>query len=124
MEDTLLIGDHLLVDKLAYAPPGTVSKQILPYTDVKRGDIIVFRYPVDIRQTFVKRAIGIPGDHLKLVNKQLFLNGHLVNEPYVYHKTEYIDSYRDNFPSEPNVHVSEGALEMLTNHVKNGEVVV
>ena len=56
MEDTLLIGDHLLVDKLAYAPSGPVSKHILPYTEVKRGDIIVFRYPVDIQQTFVKRV--------------------------------------------------------------------
>src|ERR1017187_10123092 len=55
MEDTLLIGDHLLVDKLAYAPPGPISKFVLPYEPVKRGDIIVFRYPVDIRQTFVKR---------------------------------------------------------------------
>ena len=105
MEDTLLIGDHLLVDKLAYAPRGPVSKYMLPYTEVKRGDIIVFRYPVDIQQTFVKRCIGVPGDHIRLVDKQLILNGHPVNEPYVYHKTEYIDSYRDNFPSEPNVHV-------------------
>src|SRR5213082_2327478 len=76
MEDTLLIGDHLLVDKLAYAPAGPVSKYILPYTDVKRGDIIVFRYPVDIRQTFVKRVIGVPGDHIRLENKAVWLNGH------------------------------------------------
>ena len=61
MEDTLLIGDHLLVDKLAYAPPGPLTKRLLPYEDVHRGDIIVFRYPVDIKQTFVKRVIGIPG---------------------------------------------------------------
>src|SRR5271157_5866310 len=88
MEDTLLIGDHLLVDKLAYSPSGPASKHILPYTDVKRGDIIVFRYPVDIQQTFVKRCIGVPGDRIKLVDKQLILNGHAVNEPYVYHKTE------------------------------------
>jgi len=73
MEDTLLIGDHLLVDKLSYAPSGLISKHILPYEDVQRGDIIVFRYPVDIQQTFVKRAIGIPGDHIRLVNKQLIL---------------------------------------------------
>src|SRR6266550_7055639 len=57
MEDTLLIGDHLLVDKLAYAPAGPVSKYVLPYAEPKRGDIIVFRYPVDISQTFVKRCI-------------------------------------------------------------------
>src|SRR3954451_23604750 len=51
MEDTLLIGDHLLVDKLAYAPSGPVSKYLLPYEEPKHGDIIVFRYPVDISQT-------------------------------------------------------------------------
>jgi signal peptidase I len=124
MEDTLLIGDHLLVDKLAYSPYGPISHHILPYTDVKRGDIIVFRYPVDIRQTFVKRAIGVPGDRIRLVDKQLILNGNRVTEPYVYHKTEYIDSYRDNFPGEPNVHVAESAMDMLMNHVQNGEVVV
>jgi signal peptidase I len=124
MEDTLLIGDHLLVDKLAYSPAGNVSRHVLPYTEVKRGDIIVFRYPVDIRQTFVKRAIGVPGDHIRLVDKQLVLNGRRVDEPYVYHKTEYIDTYRDNFPSEPNVHVAESAMDMLTNHVTGGEVVV
>lgn len=124
MEDTLLIGDHLLVDKLAYSPGGPVSKHILPYSDVKRGDIIVFRYPVDIRQTFVKRAIGVPGDRIRLVDKQLILNGNRVKEPYVYHKTEYIDSYRDNFPGEPNVHVAESAMDMLMNHVQGGDVVV
>src|SRR5690242_554293 len=117
MEDTLLIGDHLLVDKLSFAPAGPVSNKILPYTEVKRGDIIVFRYPVDIKQTFVKRAIGIPGDRIRLVNKRLVLNGHVANEPYVYHKTEYIDSYRDNFPGDPNVHVAESAIDMLTNHI-------
>src|SRR5450755_4168327 len=84
MEDTLLIGDHLLVDKLAYAPGGPISKYILPYEDVKRGDIIVFRYPVDIKQTFVKRVMGVPGDHIRLENKAVWLNGHKLNEPYKY----------------------------------------
>ena len=124
MEDTLLIGDHLLVDKLAYAPPGPVTKYVLPYSEVNRGDIIVFRYPVDIRQTFVKRAIGVPGDHIRLVNKNLILNGKQVTEPYVYHKTEYIDSYRDNFPGDPNVHLLGSAQEMLEKHVQSGDVVV
>jgi len=72
----------------------------------------------------MKRAIGLPGDHIKLVNKQLVLNGHRVSEPYVYHKTEYLDSYRDDFPSEPNIHVSQGAEDMLRHHVEGGEVVV
>src|ERR1051325_9572641 len=67
MENSLLIGDHVLVDKLLYAPSGPVSKKILPYRNVRRGDVIVFRYPLDIRQDYVKRAIGVPGDHIKLV---------------------------------------------------------
>jgi len=124
MEDTLLIGDHLLVDKLAFAPSGPVSRFLLPYTDVKRGDIIVFRYPVDIRQTFVKRCMGVPGDRIRIINKQVYLNGVKLDEPYKYHKSDFIDAYRDNFPGEPNVMVEKGALEMLTQHVSNGEIVV
>jgi signal peptidase I len=124
MEDTLLIGDHLLVDKLADAPGGPISKYLLPYTDVKRGDIIVFRYPTDIQQTFVKRCMGVPGDHIRVVNKQVYLNGHQLVEPYKYNKTDYIDSYRDNFPGEPNVTLERGAVEMLQNNIVDGEVVV
>ena len=123
MEDTLLIGDHLLVDKLAYAPVGPVSKYILPYQEIKRGDIIVFRYPMDVTQTYVKRVVGIPGDRIHIRNKQVFRNGEKLNEPYTYFKTEYIDSYRDNFPSDPNTRISEAAQEMLEKKV-NGEIVV
>src|ERR1700746_3338271 len=83
MEDTLLIGDHLLVDKLAYAPKGSFSKFVLPYEDPKDGDIIVFRYPVDITQTFVKRVLGSPGDHIKIIDQQVYRNGVKLNEPYV-----------------------------------------
>src|SRR5580658_8449416 len=95
MEDTLLVGDHLLVDKLASAPGGSITASLLPYSDVHRGDIIVFRYPIDIKQTFVKRVMGVAGDHLRLENKKVFLcpspcangaSGHLLNEPYVVHK--------------------------------------
>jgi signal peptidase I len=124
MEDTLLVGDHLLVDKLAYAPAGPISKYILPYEQVKRGDIIVFRYPVDIKQTYVKRCMGLPGDHIKLVDKQLYLNGKKLDEPYVYHKSAFIDAYRDNFPGEPDMQVSALGKDMLDNHVVNGEVIV
>src|ERR1700733_5184709 len=125
MEDTLLIGDHLLVDKLAYAPSGSFSKYILPYREPRHGDIIVFRYPVDITQTFVKRTIGVPGDHIKIVAQQVYRNGKKLDEPYVYHKSPYPDSYRDNFPSsEPNLMLSDPAKEMLANNVVNGEVVV
>jgi len=124
MEDSLLIGDHLLVDKLAYAPSGGASKYILPYREPKRGDVIVFRYPVDINQTFVKRCIGVPGDRIRVINKQVYLNGVRLDEPYTYHKSDYIDSYRDNFPGEPNVSVDRRATDMLLNHVINNEVVV
>ena len=123
MEDTLLVGDHLLVDKLAFAPPGTISKHFLPYTEPRRGDIIVFRYPGDISQTFVKRCIGVPGDHIRLINKDLILNGRAVREPYVYHKAEFFDPYRDDFPLSA-IHAPALAVDMLMHHVENGEVVV
>ena len=127
MEDTLLIGDHLLVDKLAYAPAGSISKYLLPYEEPRHGDIIVFRYPVDISQTFVKRVIGVPGDHIKLINRIVYRNGVRLNEPYAYHKFAYLDS-RDNFPGEPTIGAeglqAQFQSDMLANHVVNGEVVV
>lgn len=124
MENSLLIGDHLLVDKMTYSPAGSLSKYILPLRDPKRGDIIVFRYPVDIKQTFVKRVIGIPGDRIKLVNKEVYRNGAKLDEPYAVHNSNYIESYRDNFPSDPGFQVYPPALEMLQEHQVNGEVVV
>lgn len=124
MEDNLLIGDHLLVDKLSYSPSGAIGKALLPYTEVKRGDIIVFHYPLNIRENYVKRIIGVPGDRLRIENKQLFLNGEAIEEPYKFHKHSYIDSYRDNFPGTPNVPLPERALEMLEKNVQNGELVV
>ena len=130
MEDTLLIGDHLLVDKLAYAPAGPVSKYLLPYEQPKHGDIIVFRYPADITQTFVKRVIGVPGDRIKMIHRIVYRNGVQLNEPYVYHKFPY-DPTRDNFPGEASPfadpsHPLQGTLQadMLEHHVVNGEVVV
>src|ERR1700726_4102986 len=89
MQDTLLIGDHLLVDKLAYAPAGPLSRHLLPYQDPKHGDIIVFRYPPEISQTLVKRLIGMPGDRLKINGGVVYRNGIRLNEPYVYHKYAY-----------------------------------
>lgn len=124
MEDTLLVGDHLLVDKLAYAPAGGAASLLLPYSEVERGDIVVFRYPEDITQTFVKRVIGKPGDRLRFEEQQLFLNGQRVKESFVYHKSGYVDPYRDNFPSLPNVALSEAATTMLETNVQNGDLVV
>jgi signal peptidase I len=131
MEDTLLIGDHIVVDKLAYAPAGPIGRYLLPYEQPKRGDIIAFQYPVDISQLFVKRVIGVPGDHLKIVNQQVYINGRRLTEPYVYHKSGYFDPYRDNFPSAsntleeiPNPKRDKLLANMLSKHVIDGEVVV
>ena len=125
MQDTLLIGDHVLVDKLVYSPPGGITSKLLPYRDVRRGDIIVFRYPLNIKEDYVKRAIGIPGDRIKLVNKQLWLNGRPVQEPYVIHASSYPSRYRDNFPENAaDEGLPQRAQEMLRDHVKDGELVV
>jgi signal peptidase I len=72
----------------------------------------------------VKRVIGVPGDRLRLIDKEVYVNGRRLVEPYVQHITPYIDPYRDNFPQEPNVRLFEGGERMLRNNVVNGEVVV
>ena len=128
MHNTLLTGDHLIVDKLAYAPPGPVSKYLLPYQQLKRGDIIVFKHPTLITVDYVKRVIGLPGDRIKLMNKQVFLNGKPLNEPYVIHENNFY-SYRDNFPLgepeyNPDPQMAARASEMLRNDVVHGELVV
>ena len=124
MESTLLIGDHVLVDKLVFAPQDGAAAHALPNREVRRGDIIVFRYPLDIRQDYVKRAIGIPGDHIRFVDKQLILNGRPVNEPYTQHSSSFPDMYRDNFPAPSALPLRPRAMEMLQNYVVNGELVV
>src|SRR5437667_4073201 len=99
MEDTLLIGDHLMVDKLAFAPQDRFARLFLPYEEIHRGDIIVFKYPADPSTHFVKRVVGLPGDRIRLVNKQLEVNGRLMDEGYKVHKMASIDDFRDNFPT-------------------------
>ena len=126
MDTTVKVGDHLLVDKLSYSPPGSLTRYLLPYTEPKRGDIIVFRYPIDISQNYVKRVIGVPGDHIHLVNKTVYLNGRALNEPYVQHIFPDVRPYRDNFPNQPTPDepVYDRAREVLAHHVVNGEIVV
>jgi signal peptidase I len=126
MVGTLLIGDHVLVDKLVYAPAGPISSHLLPYRDVRRGDIIVFRYPLMISMDYVKRAIGVPGDHIRLVDRKLMLNGKLVNEPYAVHsQPNSTELYRDNFPEGANSFpLRPRAQEMIEKYVKDGELVV
>jgi signal peptidase I len=85
MESTLLVGDHLLVNKFIFGGRGAWYEKILPYRSLERGDIIVFKYPYQDHTHYVKRVIGLPGDHLKLVDQRVFVNGKLLNEPYVVH---------------------------------------
>jgi len=124
MEGTLLVGDHLFVDKLVYSPSGPVSRHLLPYREVRRGDVIVFKYPLDVKTNYVKRVVGVPGDRVRLVDQRVFVNGRALNEPYAIHTLPYPDHYRDNFPAEPNVQLPEAALRMLRENVVNGELVV
>src|SRR5438034_8270531 len=124
MDTTVMVGDHLIVDKLACAPAGSISRLFLPYTDVKRGDIIVFRYPMDIQQNYVKRVMGVPGDHIRVMDKALYLNGKKLDEPYARHIFPNLEPYRDNFPSDPSGPVYPRARQMLAEHVENGELVV
>lgn len=122
MQNSLLVGDHLLVDRLVYAPNG--SNHFLPYRDVRRGDIIVFQSPVE-PLTLVKRAIGVPGDHIRLDHKRLVLNGTPVQEPYALHIDPRFDPYRDDFPAaDPPLGLNPRASDMLARYVVNGELVV
>jgi len=124
MEGNLLIGDHVLVDRTAYADPGALGRHIMPYREVQRGDIIVFSYPEDVRQTYVKRVIGVPGDRIRMEKGQVIRNGRRLVEPYTQHIAAYPDNYRDNFPQEPTVSTLPHGRDMLEHYVSHGELVV
>ncbi len=99
---------------------------MLPYRESRRGDIIVFRYPLNISQDYVKRAIGIPGDHIRLVEQAADAQ-RTPGERAVRQSTvqTYPDSYRDNFPSDAHtVPLRPRAAEMIEKYVVNGELVV
>jgi signal peptidase I len=98
MEGTLLVGDHLLVNKFIYGGRGNWIDRFLPYREIRRGDIIVFKFPYDDHSHYVKRVIGVPGDRLKIVDHQVFLNGAKLSEPYKVHDPGIYDPFGDNFP--------------------------
>ena len=128
MEQTLLVGDHLLVNKFIFGGRGAWYDRLLPYREIRRGEIIVFKFPYDDHAHYVKRVIGTPGDHVKIVDQQVFVNGQLLPEPYKIHDATSYDPYGDNFPPtsqhslQRNVR-SEWGDEILS-HVKDGELVV
>ena len=122
MEDTLLIGDHLMVDKVSYAPLFPVN--LLPYQSVGRDHIIVFRYPLEPETYFVKRVIGIPGDRIRVEDKQVFRNGVALQEPHAVHKSLRTQDYRDTFPTLPAQSAFPNWAEQLPSVMKDGELVV
>src|SRR5437868_8398731 len=86
MEQNLLIGDHLLVNKFVFGAtlsPG--ERAVLPMKDIRRRDVIVFKYPEDPERDFIKRVIGLPGETIELRNKRVYVNGQRLDEPYVYY---------------------------------------
>jgi signal peptidase I len=92
MEENLLIGDHILVNKFIFGPTATVAERaLLPVRQIERGDVVVFKFPQDPTRDFIKRCMGLPGDTIEMVDKQLFLNGRKVDdEGYVYHMDEQV----------------------------------
>jgi signal peptidase I len=134
MAPTLVIGDHLLVDKFTPAPPDGTLGSLLPHRDLRRGDVVAFNLPLPDEQLglntkYVKRVIGVPGDSVRIANRQVFINGKLLDEPYVFHDTAYVGETRpgDDFPPPDSEHLpgatSAWETEIVT-AVKDGELIV
>jgi signal peptidase I len=99
MERTLLVGDHLLVNKFIFGGRGAWYDKLLPYRPIRRGDIIVFRFPYQDHPHFVKRVIGLPGDRIKIEDQQVYVNGQKLDEPYVEHDPGAVyDAFNSYFP--------------------------
>ena len=96
MENNLLVGDHLLVNKFVFGPSlGSLERAVLPMTSVARGDVVVFKYPEDPERDFIKRVIGLPGETLEVRRKVVYIDGQPLDEPYVH----YLQP-----PSSPTAH--------------------
>jgi signal peptidase I len=126
MERTLMVGDFLLVNKMAESLPGSLWFWALPYRDVHRGDIIVFHFPTKSSEYLVKRVIGVPGDHIRLIDGVVYLNGKPQQEAYTTYRGSYPDSFRDQFPTgaytDPGVDAHWWIEVQRT--LQNGELVV
>jgi signal peptidase I len=106
MEDTLLIGDHVFVDRMTYAPQTNAVGPLLPYREIRRGDIVVFLSVTDPGMYIVKRIIGLPGDRIRLRAGVVYRNGQALDEPYMKKACDDLGTpcyspYRDNFPAVP-----------------------
>ncbi|WP_353063767.1 signal peptidase I [Tunturibacter psychrotolerans] len=124
MESTLLVGDFLLVNKQAAAPDGAGT--LLPTAAVHRGDIIVFHDPVDSTLHLVKRVIGLPGDHLRLHNGLVYINGHALTEPYAVYRPSPPDNFRDNFPrlQSPDPEIDSRWWIRMRSLIENNELII
>jgi signal peptidase I len=90
MENNLLIGDHLLVNKFVFGPTmSRLEQALLPMGTIKRGDVLVFKYPVQPDRDFIKRVIGLPGETLEVRERKVYINGQPLDEPYVHHLDTY-----------------------------------
>jgi signal peptidase I len=124
MESTLLVGDFLLVDKQTGPPSGFDG--LLPPATIRRGDIIVFHDPVDASLHLVKRVIGLPGDHLRLHDQHVYINGRPLNEPYAVYRPSPPDNFRDNFPrlQSPDPDIDSVWWIKMRNLIDNGELII
>jgi len=100
MKSTLLIGDHLLVNKFVYGMKSGLQGKLLPYREPKRNDVIVFKYPSDPNVVYVKRLIGIPGDTVEMIGRTVYINGEKLNENYVV-KDDEDGNVTDRVVSDP-----------------------
>jgi signal peptidase I len=129
MERTLLVGDHLLVNKFIFGGTGAWYDKFLPYRPLQRGDIIVFKYPFADHQHFVKRVIGVPGDRVKVVDQEVYVNGKLLNEPYVVHDpAARYDPLNYSFPPPAAQYITSAVLpewaHEMHNYIVGSEIVV
>jgi signal peptidase I len=129
MERTLLVGDHLLVNKFVFADVSGNDWPLLPYRPVRRGDIIVFKYPFPPYPHFVKRVVGMPGDRLKIAERRVYINGELLKEPYaVYQRPPVPGSFTDNFPPPleyfPYSPMEEEWQEQLARWIRGDELLI
>ena len=86
MEQNLLIGDHLLVNKFVFGPTATgAERALLPVSDIHRGDVVVFKFPEEPERDFIKRVIGLPGESVELRDKHVYIDGKPLDEPYVFY---------------------------------------
>ena len=124
MENNLLIGDHLLVNKFVFAPTASGLEPVFPVDPIQRGDIIVFKYPEDPERDFIKRVIGLPGETIELRRKQVHIDGEPLEEPYVHFLVppdEELDSAFDLRMQYGPVTVPEGHYFMMGDNRDNSQ---